>query len=229
MTGHDDSTRTLRFAINLGNPVLATLLPDNTPGGITAELAKKLAAECGCEARFVTWPTAGKVVDVALLNQWDIAFLAIDPAREDKLCFTPPYVTIESSVLVRNDSDIHSIQEMDRPGVTINVGKGAAYELYLIRTLRYAAMQQYATSQEAIRGFIAGEGEMVAGIRQPLASVAREYPQFRLLPDSFSQIQQAICVPRNRLQHYEFVCDCLAAWNNDGTIADMINRHIGNR
>ncbi len=70
---------------------------------------------------------------------------------------------------------------------------------------------------------------MVAGIRQPLASVAREYPQFRLLPDSFSQIQQAICVPRNRLQHYEFVCGCPAAWKNDGTIADMINRHIGNR
>jgi hypothetical protein len=38
----------------------------------------------------VTWPTAGKVVDAALLDQWDIAFLAIDPAREDQLCFTPP-------------------------------------------------------------------------------------------------------------------------------------------
>jgi polar amino acid transport system substrate-binding protein len=158
-------------------------LPDNTPGGITAELAKNWPRNAVASA-FVTWPTAGKVVDAALQDQWDIAFLAIDPAREDKLCFTPPYVTIESSVLVRNDSDIHSVQEMDRPGVTINVGKGAAYELYLIRTLRHATMQQYATSQEAIRAFIAGEGEMVAGIRQPLASVAREHP-FRLLPDSF--------------------------------------------
>jgi polar amino acid transport system substrate-binding protein len=33
-------------------------------------------------------------------------FPGYDPAREDKLCFTPPYVTIESSLLVRNDSDI---------------------------------------------------------------------------------------------------------------------------
>jgi polar amino acid transport system substrate-binding protein len=31
----------------------------------------------------VTWPTAGKVVEAALLDQWDIAFLAIDPAREE--------------------------------------------------------------------------------------------------------------------------------------------------
>lgn len=40
MTRLDDPQRSLCFAINLGNPVLATLLPDNTPGGITAELAK---------------------------------------------------------------------------------------------------------------------------------------------------------------------------------------------
>jgi polar amino acid transport system substrate-binding protein len=49
----------------------------------------------------VTWPTAGQVVDAALQDQWDIAFLAIDPAREDKLRFTPSYVTIESSLMVK--------------------------------------------------------------------------------------------------------------------------------
>lgn len=229
MTGHDDSTRTFRFAINLGNPVLATLLPDNTPGGISVALASKLAAECGREARFITWPTAGKVVEAALQDQWDIAFLAIDPAREDALCFTRPYITIESTLMVRDTNEIRSVQEMDKPGVTINVGKGAAYELYLIRTLKQATMRQYATSQEAIRAFIDGEGDMVAGIRQPLCGVAQQYPQFRVLPDSFSQIQQAICVPRTRLQHYAFIRDCLARWLDDGTIADMIQHHIGNR
>jgi polar amino acid transport system substrate-binding protein len=118
------------------------------------------------------------------------------PAREDKLRFTPPYVTIESSLMVKNDSDIQSVQEMDRPGVVINVGKGAAYELYLIRTLR---MRRCASTPPPRRLFrrLSTAKAMVAGIRQPLASVAREYPQFRVLPDSFSQIQQAICVPRN--------------------------------
>ena len=228
MTRLDDPQRSLCFAINLGNPVLATLLPDNTPGGITAELAKKLAAECGCEARFVTWPTAGQVVDAALQDQWDIAFLAIDPAREDKLRFTPSYVTIESSLMVKKESQIQSVQEMDRAGVVINVGKGAAYELYLIRTLQHATMRQYATSQEAIQAFINGEGDWVAGIRQPLEQAAQENPALRVLPDSFSQIRQAICVPRNAPQHYEFICRCLSSWIADGSIAGMVQHHIGN-
>lgn len=228
MSERHDRKGFLRFAINLGNPVLTTLLPDGAPGGITVELAKKLAAESQREARFVTWLTAGQVVDAALQDQWDIAFLAIDPAREDKLRFTPSYVTIESSLMVKKESQIQSVQEMDREGVVINVGKGAAYELYLIRTLQHATMRQYATSQEAIQAFINGEGDWVAGIRQPLEKAARENPQFRVLPDSFSQIHQAICVPRNAAQHYEFICRRLSCWIADGTIAGMVSRHIGN-
>ena len=228
MIEHHDQKGYLRFAINLGNPVLTTLLPDGSPGGITVELAKKLAAESQREARFVTWPTAGQVVDAALQDQWDIAFLAIDPAREDKLRFTPPYVTIESSAMVKKESEIRSVQEMDREGVVINVGKGAAYELYLIRTLKHATMRQYATSQEAIQAFIHGEGDMAAGIRQPLEQAAQENPALCVLPDSFSLIRQAICVPRNAPQHYEFICRCLSSWIADGTIAGMVKRHIGN-
>jgi polar amino acid transport system substrate-binding protein len=63
----------MRFAINLGNPVLATLLPDNLRGH-HRRAGQKLAAESQREARFVTWPTAGQVVDAALQDQWDIAF-----------------------------------------------------------------------------------------------------------------------------------------------------------
>ena len=51
MIEHHDQKGYLRFAINLGNPVLTTLLPDGAPGGITVELANKLAAESQREAR----------------------------------------------------------------------------------------------------------------------------------------------------------------------------------
>lgn len=182
MIERHEQKKYLRFAINLGNPVLTILSPDGSPGGITVELAKKLATESQREARLVTWPTAGQVVDAALMDQWDIAFLAIDPAREDKLRFTPSYVTIESSLMVKKESKIQSVQEMDREGSVINVGKGAAYELYLIRTLKHATLRQYATSQDAIQAFINGEGDMVAGIRQPLEKAARDNPQFRIYP-----------------------------------------------
>lgn len=218
----------LRFAINLGNAVLAHPGENGEPTGITPELSHRLAQRWGVVAEFVTYPAAGKVVADAGGERWDIAFLAIDPAREDKLRFTLPYVTIESSLMVKKERAMQSVQEMDREGVVINVGKGAAYALYLKRTLKHATMRQYATSQEAIQAFINGEGDMTAGIRQPLEKAAQENPQFRVLPDSFSQIHQAICVPRNAPQHYEFICRCLSSWIADGSIAGMVQHHIGN-
>lgn len=227
MALHEDEEQFLRFAINLGNPVLACLLPNGMLGGITVELAKKIAVISQRKARFITYPTAGRVVDDAMKNQWDIAFLAIDPMREDAIRFTTPYITIESTLMLKNDSEIQSVKDMDRAGMIINVGKGAAYELYLIRTLQHATLQQYPTSQHAIQAFIAGEGDMVASVRQPLEKASKNNPGFRVLPDSINQIHQAICVPRMSTQWFDFISNYLTEWLSDGTVDDIINQHIG--
>lgn len=104
----DETLPTLRFAINLGNAVLASLTPDGQPAGITVELAKDIARHLHCRPEFITYPAAGKVVEDAGQDVWDIAFLAIDPKREDRLRFTSPYITIKGTLLVREQSDWRS-------------------------------------------------------------------------------------------------------------------------
>ncbi|VTO23767.1 extracellular solute-binding protein [Klebsiella variicola] len=112
----------LRFAINLGNAVLAHLGETGEPAGLTVELSHRLATRWGVTAEFVPYPAAGKVVADAGGDHWDIAFLAIDPAREATLRFTPPYITIQGTALVRAGSPCQSVADMDRPATTINVG-----------------------------------------------------------------------------------------------------------
>ena len=156
----------LRFAINLGNAVLTKELPDGRPGGITVELAHRIAAEWGRTAQFKTYPTAGKVVDDAQKGIWDIAFLAVDPQREEVLLFTQPYIQIQGTVLVNESSPWQSVAQMDKTGVVINVGKGAAYDLHLTRQLKNATLNRLSSSQAAIDAFLNGEGDMAAGGRQ---------------------------------------------------------------
>ncbi|WP_435929930.1 transporter substrate-binding domain-containing protein [Dryocola sp. BD613] len=221
-----DNATPLRFAINLGNAVLTKTLPDGQPGGITVEIAHKIAAEQGKVAQFVTYPTAGKVVNDATNDRWDIAFLAIDPQREAVLRFTQPYITIESTVLVRESSSWQSVAEMDRPDVVINVGKGAAYDLFLTRELKHASLNRLASSQAAIDAFLDGEGDMAAGIRQPLESAAGRNSGFRVLPDNFAQIFQAICVPRASDKLFNELTRYLNQWQEDGAISEIINRNL---
>lgn len=216
----------LRFAINLGNAVLAKSLPDGQPGGITVEIACKLAAALERTARFVTYPAAGKVVNDAQNDRWDIAFLAVDPLREEVLRFTQPYITIQGTVLVKAESEWQSVEQMDKADVVINVGKGAAYDLYLTRHLQHATLNRLGSSQEAIDAFLRGEGDMAAGIRQPLERTARLNAGYRVLPDNFGAINQAICVPRQHADLHGKITTLLTHWQEDGTIQRIIEQHL---
>ena len=155
----ENTSSRLRFAINLGNAVLAHLGETGEPAGLTVELSHRLATRWGVTAEFVPYPAAGKVVADAGGDHWDIAFLAIDPAREATLRFTPPYITIQGTALVRAGSPCQSVADMDRPATTINVGQNAAYDLWLTRHLQHASLNRLPSSQEAIDAFLAGEGD----------------------------------------------------------------------
>lgn len=216
----------LRFAINLGNALLAKQLTDGSLQGLTVELARKIAEFCQQPERLLPYPAAKGIVDDASNNQWDIAFLAVDPARENELRFTSPYLTIDCTLLVRSCSGIHSVLEMDREGVTINVGKGSAYSLPLIRTLKHARLCEYPTTQQALNAFLAGKGDMVANIRQLLEAAALGQDSVCVLPDNYSQIQQAICVPRAVPHYYERMEALVRQWQQDGTLAALVARHI---
>lgn len=216
----------LRFAINLGNAVLAKELQDGSPGGITVELAHKIATEWGRTAQFKTYPTAGKVVDDAQKGLWDIAFLAVDPQREEVLHFTQPYIQIQGTVLVNESSPWQSVAQMDKTGVVINVGKGAAYDLHLTRQLKNATLNRLSSSQAAIDAFLNGEGDMAAGIRQPLERTAAQHAGYRVLPDNFGQINQAICVPRGNEQRYQNLVALLTRWQAEGSVQQIIDREL---
>jgi len=132
-TSHDpavlaDLTRDgrLRAALKHGNPVLVQRDPaGGEPCGVSPELARELARRLGVELEFVHFDAAGKVFDAIPAGVWDVAFLAIDPARAAGIEFTAPYVIIEGSYLVRERSPFLEIGDLDRPGVTIAVGRSA--------------------------------------------------------------------------------------------------------
>ena len=62
------------------------------------------------------------------------------------ISFTAPYVLIEGCYLVREDSPLRSNDEVDRPGRTVVVGNGSAYDLHLTRELKQATVLRSPTS-----------------------------------------------------------------------------------
>jgi polar amino acid transport system substrate-binding protein len=64
---------------------------------------------------------------------------------------------------VRSDSALGAIADVDRPGVRIAVGTGAAYDLYLTRSLKRAAFVRAPTANAAFELFMNDGLEAAAG------------------------------------------------------------------
>jgi polar amino acid transport system substrate-binding protein len=218
-------TGVLRAAINLGNTVLAQRSADgNELTGVSVDLARELARRLGVEVAFSTYEAAGKVFEALASNAWDVAFLAIDPARSEQIAFTPPYLLIEGAYMVRNDAPFRHSDEVDRSGVHITVGAGSAYDLYLTRTLRQAQIERHATAADAFHAFATGGFEAAAGVRQVVQHYASAHEGLRVLDDSFMTIRQAMGVPKDHAEAAVALTAFIEEMKAQGNIVGSLQR-----
>ena len=222
-------TGRLRAAINLGNPILASLDASGAPCGVSVDLAGALAQRLGLELEPLVFEKASQSVEAVTSQAADIGFFAIDPARGAGIAFTSPYVLIEGCYLVAQDSPIQTNAQVDQPQHRVVVGAGSAYDLYLTRTLAQAQLVRASNSQTVVQTFLEQQLEVAAGVKQQLeADVQRLAGQhaLRMLPESFMVIEQAMGLPKARgpeLAQYlaAFVEDMKAS----GFVAQALQRH----
>ncbi len=216
-------TGTLRAAINLGNPVLAGRDPrSGAPVGVSVDLASALGSRLGVPVRLVPYESAGAVSGAARAGVWDICFLAVDPKRAEDIAFTAPYVVIEGSYLVPADSTITRLEDVDRAGVRVAVGRGSAYDLFLSRAIKHATLVRAPTSADAIRLFADERLEVAANVRQPLESYAAGHAGVRLLPGRFMEIAQAVGIATDRPAGAAFLRAFVVEMTTSGAVAGML-------
>lgn len=213
-------TGKLRAAINFGNPVLAQKDPaGGEPRGVSVDLARELGRRLSVPVELVTYDAAGKVFEALKTGAWDIAFLAIDPARAAEITFTAPYVVIKATYLVPADSPLRTIQDVDREGVRIAVGNKSAYDLFLTRTLKRAQLIRVPTSPEAIEVFLKDKLEAAAGVKQPLLQFAKTHPNVRVMDGRFMAIEQAMGTPKGRETGARYLREFIEEMKASGFVA----------
>ena len=220
-------TGRLRASINLGNPILAGTDPaTGRARGISVDLAHALAERLGVPLDTLEFPAATKSVDALTSGVADIGFFAIDPLRGAEIAFTDPYILIEGAYLVREGSPCQANADVDHAGMSVVVGQGSAYDLFLTRELKAATFQRVPGAAEVVETLRAGGADVAGGIRQVLVEVAARTPGLRVLPGRFMVIRQAMGLARSRGPAAEaallaFVEEAKAS----GFVAEAMQRH----
>jgi polar amino acid transport system substrate-binding protein len=217
-------TGTLRAAVNFGNPVLAQKdTATGAPRGISVDLARELGRRLGTPVEFIGFESAGATVEAAKHDGWDIGFLAIDPLRAQDIIFSPPYVVIEGSYLVRANSPLKRVEEVEAPGIRVVVGKGSAYDLFLKRTLKQASLIEAPTSAAALDVFLNQGFDVAAGVRRAVENFARDHAGLRILPGRFMEIRQAVATPTGRPRAASYLRDFIEELKQTGFVAKALN------
>jgi polar amino acid transport system substrate-binding protein len=189
----------LRAAINFGNPVLA--VKDATTGdlrGVTVELSRELARRIGAKLELVGYDTVAKLMDGLKAGAWDVAFLAVDPARAGEVTFTAPYMEVENTYLVPERSDIRNVSQIDRPGIRVAVQVKDAADLFLTRELKQASLERAPDGSAAFNLLKSGSADAFANNRQRLLSIADTNSGYRVVDGRFYAIPHAALVLSER-------------------------------
>lgn len=220
-------TGTLRASINLGNPILANWNAETKkPFGISIDLATELAKRLALPLELVVFDSAGKSVEAVTAEQADFGFFAVDPKRSEGIAFTEPYVLIEGGYLVRNASEVTQIDQVDRPGTRVVVGKGSAYDLYLTRELANATIERAPTSPTVVDVFVETRADVAAGVRQQLEADLNRFDGLRVIPGRFMVIQQAMGVPKGRDQQVaQYLRNFVEEMKSSGAVQAAMDRH----
>ena len=217
---------TLRAGLNLSNFLLVSSRDaDGGPIGVAPDMARAIADRLGVAVQYVLYPNPGALADAAGTGAWDIGLLGAEPARAEKIEFTPAYVEIQSTYLVPPGSPLHSIAEIDQPGIRIASTARTAYGLWLDRNIQHAEIVHATTIDEAFDIFQRDRLDVLSGLRPRLLTDLHRLPGARILDGQFTAVQQAIGTLRQNAAASRFLRDFVADAITSGVVADLILKH----
>lgn len=216
-------TGTLRVAVLTSNPIIG-MKSGSEVSGTTVTLGRGLAASAGVSAQILDYAAINRLMEDAGKNVWDVAVVAIDPARTSIVDFASAHLSADGflTVLVPPGSPARTMADLDQPGKRIAAVRGAAPLMILQRTLKNATVSAAENENAAFALMQEGKADGYAQNRFMLRARAATLPGSRLLDDSFAGLQLAFAVPKNRPAAATYV----ARWVEDAKASGAVQRAI---
>lgn len=219
-------TGTLRTVFISSNPTQAVANPQTGEvTGPAADIARALAARLNVPVTITGANGAAGVVAAVKSGAFDIGFVAFDEIRAAEVDFSQTYSLGQNTYLVKKDSAIQSVKEIDKPGIRIGVNTGDAGDFYMTRTLKNAELVRFPgnNTQTGLDALASDQVHAYAANRQRLTP-ASQTPAFRMLPDNFYAVEQSLIVPKGNAKMLEAVNRFLSEARESGFLADSLKR-----
>ncbi|MBE5835174.1 MAG: transporter substrate-binding domain-containing protein [Butyrivibrio sp.] len=193
--------------------------------GIDAEIAAAIADKLGYTLEIediafdsvIPEVTSGKA-------DFGMAGMTVTEERKKSVNFSDSYATAVQVVIVPEDSDITSIDDLS--GKIIGVQSGTTGDLYATDDFGDENVERYNKGMEAVQALSQGKIDAVIIDNEPAKVFVQETEGLKILDSAYAEEQYAIAIALDNTELLSEVNAALAELKADGTIDSIVSKYI---
>ena len=193
--------------------------------GIDVEIAEAIGEKLGLEVEvqdmefdsIITAVSTGKA-DIGL------AGMTVTPERQKNINFTDTYATGIQSVIVREDSDIQTIDDLQ--GKKIGVQLSTTGDIKASEQFGEENVEKFNKGNDAVMALSQGKIDAVIIDNQPALSYVASTDGLKILDTQYAEEEYAACISKDNTELLDAVNGALAELKADGTIQSILDKYI---
>ena len=200
--------------------------------GIDAEIAGAIAEKLGLELQ-IDDMEFDSIIEAVKGGKADIglAGMTVTPDRQEEVDFTVSYATGVQVVIVTEDSEITSVDDLFAEGAmhAIGVQRGTTGDLYVQWDLvdaGLATIDQYSKGVDAVQALKTGKVDCVVIDNEPAKAFVTEVEGLKILDTEYILEEYAAAMDKTRPELHAAVDAALQELIADGTVQAIIDKYI---
>ena len=193
--------------------------------GIDAEIAALIADKLGMELEIVD-VAFDSIIPGVQSGKYDMgmAGLTVNEERLEKVNFSTSYATGIQAVIVKEGSDIKSIDDL--AGKKIGVQTSTTGDIYATGDYGEDAITRYDNGAVAVQALLAGKVDCVIIDNEPAKSYVAANEGLKVLDTEYTVEDYAICFAKENTELQEKVNGALEELIKDGSVKEVIEKYI---
>lgn len=224
----DDASAPLIVGMDLSYPPFEMTDEKGEPAGVSAELARALASDLDRELVIENMPFAG-LIPALRTGRIDmvISSLTRTEERAESINFSDPYFRVGLALLVSQQSEVASVQDLNSSGVVVAVRTGTTGALWAATNLPDAKVLTFQRESEALQEVIQGRADAFVYDQISVARQQALYPQqTRALLEPLQNEYWAIGLPKGDEALTAEVNAFLERYRANGGFSELANTFL---
>ncbi|MFQ9515572.1 MAG: transporter substrate-binding domain-containing protein [Eubacterium sp.] len=200
--------------------------------GIDAEIAAAIADKLDMELEIkdMNFDSIITAVDTGKADV-GIAGMTVTPDREKNVDFSDSYATGVQVVIVKDDSDIKTADDLTKKGAnnTVGVQTGTTGDIYCtsdIEKKKLGTVKRYPKGADAVAALSSGKIDCVVIDNQPAKEFVKANEGLKILDTEYVTEDYAIAIKKGNTELKDSINKALKELKEDGTIQSILDKYI---